>query len=55
MALRDSPCTLGEHHGAFSSVAVEANDQTEMQRWHDWLLTVPGVMNVDVAFVSLEQ
>jgi hypothetical protein len=54
-ALHASPCTMGEHHGLFSSVAVEAKDQTEMHHWHDWLLTLPGILNVDVAFVSLEQ
>ena len=46
------PFTLGDVFGHRVTVALEADDPAAAERWHRWLADQPGVLKVDVAFVS---
>jgi hypothetical protein len=45
------PFVLGDDFGGRLAVALEADTPAAAERWHRWLLRLPGVAKVDVAFV----
>lgn len=47
--------TLGERQGARLPVVVEAPDGATARYWHEWVEQLPGVVQVDVAFVSFDE
>ena len=47
--------TLGERAGAKLPVVLEAPDGATTRYWHEWVEQLPGVVHVDVAFVSFEE
>lgn len=51
-AIREVPAfTVGEEIGSSWSVALEAGDGAESERWCEWLRQLPGVECVEVVFV----
>jgi nitrate reductase NapAB chaperone NapD len=46
--------TLGARHGAKLPAVLEADNDAVARHWHDWLLQLPGVVQVDLAFVTFE-
>jgi hypothetical protein len=51
-AIRDVPAfTVGEEIDSSWSVALEAGDGAESERWCEWLRQLPGVAGVEVVFV----
>jgi hypothetical protein len=55
-AIRDNPVfTVGDRNGCWLSVVLEASNPNESEFWHDWLCRLPGVENVEVVFVHLEE
>ena len=44
--------TPGELSGRWLPVAMEARDDAESRKWHDWLMSLPGVAYVDVVAVN---
>lgn len=46
--------TLGEAVGKRIPIVVEADAQ-DSRHWHDWIAKLPGVVQVEVAFVSFEE
>lgn len=46
--------TVGELFVNRLSLVVEASSPQESQRRHEWFAHLPGVLHVDVAFVSFE-
>lgn len=55
-ALRAIPVfTLGERIGGKLPVVLEAADGSSARYWHEWVEDLPGVVHVDVAFVSFEE
>jgi hypothetical protein len=51
--LLSGPFVLGDMVGRRLAVALEADHPSDAHDWHDWLLTLPGVEKVDVAFVHV--
>ncbi|MBL8827840.1 MAG: hypothetical protein JNM18_12760 [Planctomycetaceae bacterium] len=47
--------TLGERQGLRLPVVVEAPDGTTSRYWHEWVEGLPGVVQVEVAFVSFDE
>ncbi len=47
--------TLGERQGARLPVVVEAPDGSMSRYWHEWVEQLPGVVQVEVAFVSFDE
>ena len=45
---------FGELHGNHLPLALETETAAESRDVHDWLLGRPGVLGVDVVFVSVE-
>lgn len=45
---------VGEWIGPRLTVALTTTDGTAAEHWHGWLEAQPGVVKVDVAFVSFE-
>jgi nitrate reductase NapAB chaperone NapD len=55
-ALESLPAfTLGERQGARLPVVLEAPDGATARYWHEWVEQLPGVVQVDVAFVSFDE
>lgn len=50
-----SVLTLGERHGMRLPVVVEAPDGSTSRYWHEWVEQLPGVVQVEVAFVSFDE
>ena len=46
--------TLGERHGLRLPVVTEAPDGSTSRYWHEWVEDLPGVVQVEVAFVSFD-
>jgi hypothetical protein len=46
--------TCGERHGARLPVVLESPDGPSARYWHQWLEQLPGVVQVEVAFVSFD-
>lgn len=46
--------TLGERHGLRLPVVAEAPDGSTSRYWHEWVEDLPGVVQVEVAFVSFD-
>lgn len=44
--------TLGERQGLRLPVVVETPDGSTSRYWHEWVEGLPGVVQVEVAFVS---
>lgn len=54
-AIRATPAfTVGVEREAGLSVALEACDAAESERWLDWLRRLPGVARAEVVFVHWE-
>lgn len=47
--------TLGERQGSRLPVVVEAPDGSTSRYWHEWVEQLPGVVQVEVAFVSFDE
>jgi len=47
--------TLGEAQGRRLPVVLEAADGSTARDWHEWVEQLPGVVQVEVAFVSFEE
>jgi nitrate reductase NapAB chaperone NapD len=47
--------TLGERQGSRLPVVVEASDGSTSRYWHEWVEQLPGVVQVEVAFVSFDE
>jgi nitrate reductase NapAB chaperone NapD len=47
--------TPGERHGLKLPVLVEAPDGSTSRYWHEWVTQLPGVVQVEVAFVSFDE
>jgi nitrate reductase NapAB chaperone NapD len=45
---------LGEPVGRRLPVVLEAEDGATARYWHHWIEELPGVVNVEVAFVNFE-
>jgi nitrate reductase NapAB chaperone NapD len=45
---------LGEPVGRRLPVVLEAEDGSTARYWHHWVEELPGVVNVEVAFVNFE-
>lgn len=50
---RAGPFTLGDVFDHRVALALEAATPADAERWTRWLGEVPGVLNVDIAFVHL--
>ncbi|MEQ1826744.1 MAG: hypothetical protein ABL921_12395 [Pirellula sp.] len=46
--------TLGERFGMRLPIVIETIDGPTSRYWHEWLLALPGVSQVDVVFVSFD-
>lgn len=46
--------TLGDRQGARLPVVLEAPDGATARYWHEWVEQLPGVVHVEVAFVSFD-
>lgn len=46
--------TLGERQGRRLPVVLEAADGSTARNWHQWVENLPGIVQVEVAFVSFE-
>ena len=46
--------TLGELQGTRLPVVLEAPDGATARYWHEWVERLPGVLQVDLAFVAFE-
>ena len=44
----------GERIGRRLPVVLEAKDGSAARHWHEWVESLPGVIKVDVAFVSFD-
>ncbi len=54
-ALRAVPVfEIGEIVGCRLPVVLEAEDGSSARHWHHWVEELPGVIHVDVAFVSFD-
>ncbi len=54
-ALRAVPVfELGERVGRRLPVVLEAEDGSTARSWHHWVEELPGVVNVEVAFMNFE-
>ena len=47
--------TLGERQGSRLPVVVETPDGSTSRYWHEWVEQLPGVIQVEVAFVSFDE
>lgn len=47
--------TLGERQGSRLPVVVQAPDGSTSRYWHEWVEQLPGVIQVEVAFVSFDE
>jgi nitrate reductase NapAB chaperone NapD len=47
--------SCGELLGDQLPVILETEDDQKSREVHDWLLSLPGVLQVDVVFVGLEE
>lgn len=47
------PFTVGELAGQRLSVVMEVATPEDSLRWHRWLSELPGVLDVNVAYVSV--
>ena len=47
--------TLGERQGSRLPVVIEAPDGSTSRYWHEWVEQLPGVIQVEVAFVSFDE
>lgn len=47
--------TFGEPVGQRLPMVLDAASSEDSRRWHEWLVGVEGVAQVDIAFVSLEE
>ena len=47
--------TMGEQKGARLPVVMEAPDGFTARYWHEWVEGLPGVVQVEVAFVSFDE
>lgn len=47
------PFTIGELAGQRLSVVMEVATPADSLHWHRWLCELPGVLNVNVAYVSV--
>ena len=47
--------TLGQQEGARLPVVLEAPDGSTARYWHEWVEQLPGVVQVEVAFVSFDE
>lgn len=47
--------TLGERQGSRLPVVLEAPDGSTARYWHEWVEQLPGVIQVEVAFVSFDE
>lgn len=47
------PFTVGELAGQRLSVVMEVATPEDSLRWHRWLSKLPGVLDVNVAYVSV--
>lgn len=55
-ALRERPeFTLGDRNDRWLPVVMETRDDAESRELHDWVLTLPGVEFVDVAYVNFDE
>jgi nitrate reductase NapAB chaperone NapD len=45
---------LGDRVGRRLPVVLEADDGSTARQWHEWVEALPGVIKVDVAFVSFD-
>lgn len=46
---------IGEGNGRWLPVAVEASDVKSAHDFHDWLESLPGIEQVDVIYVGLDE
>ena len=46
---------LGERQGLRLPVVLEAHDGSTCKYWHEWVEQLPGVVQVEVAFVSFDE
>ena len=55
-ALKSMPgFTLGQQQDARLPVVLEAPDGSTARDWHEWVEQLPGVLQVEVAFVSFDE
>lgn len=55
-SIRAAPAlTVGDRAGSSLTVALEAADAGESERWHDWLRRLPGVVDTEVVFVHWDE
>ncbi len=55
-ALKSMPVfMLGQQQGARLPVVLEAPDGSTARYWHEWVEQLPGVVQVEVAFVSFDE
>lgn len=47
--------TLGEQQASRLPVVLEAPDGSTARYWHEWVEQLPGVIQVEVAFVSFDE
>lgn len=54
-ALSKIPCIeLGQRHGCKIPIVLEAEDESDSREWFHRIAQFPGVLKVEVAFVSFE-
>ncbi|MBL4885937.1 MAG: chaperone NapD [Planctomycetaceae bacterium] len=54
-ALADIPCLeVGQKHGYKIPVVLETKDESDARDWFHQISQLPGVLKVEVAFVSFE-
>lgn len=45
---------LQERCGSWIGAALEAPDKEVLEEWHEWIRRLPGVAQVEIAFVHFE-
>jgi hypothetical protein len=49
------PLIVGQRTDHYLALTLEADSSSSMEDWHRWLQALPGIVNVEVAFVSFEE
>jgi hypothetical protein len=49
------PFIVGHRTDRYLALTLEADSSSSMEDWHRWLKELPGIVNVEVAFVSFEE
>jgi len=49
------PFIVGQRTDHYLALTLEADSSSSMEDWHRWLQALPGIVNVEVAYVSFEE